>query len=147
MTPMGGESQRAADPGLRTVGEVPPASARSVLLIDDHPRFRAEVRALLELDGLVVVGEAGDAATALAATERLRPDVVLLDVGLPDGDGLDLVRRFRDRAPGSLVLAISSRAEAEYGDRVIGSGVDAFVDKADLAPGVIAGVIARLGRT
>lgn len=136
-----------AESRQRAVPEALPAPARSVVLVDDHPGFRAEARALLEGDGLDVVGEAGGAAMALAAVGRLRPDMVLLDVGLPDGDGLDLVGRIREGAPRTIVLVISSRAEAEYGGRVARSGADAFVDKANLAPGVIPGIIARLGRS
>ena len=62
----------------------------SVLIVDDHPSFRASARALLQAEGFEVVGEAADGAEALRAAEELHPDVVLLDVQLPDTDGFDV---------------------------------------------------------
>jgi DNA-binding NarL/FixJ family response regulator len=61
--------------------------AERVLIVDDHPSFRRSARALLEAEGFTVVAEAEDAAGALDAVARLRPDVVLLDIQLPDLDG------------------------------------------------------------
>jgi len=110
---------------------------RSVLVVDDHRRFRAEARQLLEDDGFDVVGEAEDAAGALREATRLQPDLVLLDVGLPDGSGLDVVTPLRHVSPGSFVVLVSGRREDEYGDRVARSGADAFVEKTRLAPGVL----------
>ena len=85
-------SGRRADPGVGA--SFPPDRGRggpTVLVVDDHAGFRAEARALLELDGLDVVGGAGTAAEALTLARLLLPNVVLLDIGLPDGDGLELV--------------------------------------------------------
>ena len=65
----------------------------SVLIVDDHASFRATARQLLEAEGYEVVGEAADGASALEAVARLRPDVVLLDVQLPDMDGFEISRR------------------------------------------------------
>lgn len=64
--------------------------ARSVLLVDDDPEFRRIARVLLDVDGLSVVGEAGTVGSAIAAARELRPDAALVDVGLPDGNGIDL---------------------------------------------------------
>jgi DNA-binding NarL/FixJ family response regulator len=64
----------------------------TVLIVDDHPSFRASARALLQAEGFEVVGEAEDGARALQAVEELRPDVVLLDVQLPDLDGFEVAR-------------------------------------------------------
>ena len=114
---------------------------RSVLVVDDHDRFRAEARQLLEDDGFDVIGEAEDAAGALREAARLRPDLVLLDVGLPDGSGIEVVGPLRDVSPGSLVVLVSGRRESEYGDRVARSGADAFVEKTALSPGVVAGLV------
>lgn len=116
----------------------------SVLVVDDHASFRSEARALLEADGLNVVGEAADAAGALEEAARLQPDVVLLDIGLPDGSGLDIVGPLRDRAPGALVVLVSGRREAEYGRRVATSGADAFVEKIRLTPGAIPTLLAEI---
>ena len=64
-----------------------------VLIVDDHPSFRASARKLLESEGYDVVGEAADGAGALEAAEQLHPDVVLLDVQLPDLDGFEVAKR------------------------------------------------------
>ena len=66
---------------------------RTILIVDDHPSFRASARMLLEAEGFDVIGEAEDGASALRAVEELRPDVVLLDVQLPDIDGLEVAAR------------------------------------------------------
>jgi CheY-like chemotaxis protein len=68
---------------------------RSVLIVDDHPRFRATARRALECDGWTVVGEAQDGVAGLAEAERLTPDLVLLDIGLPDINGYEVARRIR----------------------------------------------------
>ena len=64
--------------------------AHTVLIVDDHPSFRASARVVLEADGFDVVGEAADGASAHHECCRLRPEVVLLDVQLPDIDGFDV---------------------------------------------------------
>ncbi len=114
---------------------------RSVLVVDDHLGFRAEARQLLEGDGFDVIGEAGDGAGAVREALRLQPDLVVLDIGLPDGSGLDLVRPLRDIAPGTCVVLVSGRREDEYGGRVARSGADAFIEKMRLAPGVLRGLM------
>jgi DNA-binding NarL/FixJ family response regulator len=106
---------------------------RTVLLVDDHERFRAEARALLEAAGHEVVGEAGDGAAALREAERLRPDAVVLDIGLPDRSGLDLVRPLRSVTPGAVLVLVSARPASDYGDRLGQVGADAFLDKASLS--------------
>jgi DNA-binding NarL/FixJ family response regulator len=118
--------------------------APTVLVVDDHVEFRGEACALLELDGFDVVGEAGTAREALALARRLRPEVVLLDVGLPDGDGLELAARMREQSPGVVVVLISGRREEDYGGRVGRSAADAFVEKSALRPGVIRAHLDRI---
>ena len=66
------------------------ANGPTILIVDDHPSFRASARVVLESDGFSVVGEAADGASALEECCRLRPQVVLLDVQLPDIDGFDV---------------------------------------------------------
>lgn len=88
-----------------------------VVLVDDDERFRAMARRTLEADGVDVVAEVENGAGALAAVRRWKPDIVLLDIGLPDVDGLDVARQLATDAIGCTVILISTR-EVEYGSRV-----------------------------
>src|SRR5437879_5125444 len=90
----------------------------TVVVVDDHPGFRRFARALLEADGFTVIGEASDGTSGLDATERLRPDVLLLDVQLPDIDGFEVTRILFSRQSAPPVVLISSREAADYGGLV-----------------------------
>src|SRR5262245_29429044 len=82
--------------------------ARTVLIVDDHPAFRSAARALLEAGGFEVIGEAVDGASALGAASALRPQIVLLDVQLPDLDGFAVAERLASEpAPPAIVLTSS----------------------------------------
>jgi DNA-binding NarL/FixJ family response regulator len=102
--------------------------AVTVLLVDDHAGFRASARSLLELDGFRVVGEAADAASALGLAGELAPELVLLDLGLPDANGFE-----RLAGSGSRVILTSSRAPQDLGRRVLQSGALGFVSKDQLS--------------
>src|SRR5215218_6525467 len=93
----------------------------SVLIVDDHARFRARARRMLEAGGYDVVGEAQDGASGLVAAAELRPDVVLLDVHLPDGDGFDLAERFAATGGGPTVVLTSSLEAADVASLLPGS--------------------------
>jgi len=114
----------------------------TVLMVDDHAGFRARARALLEAEGFAVVGEVADGRSALAAAERLRPDVVLVDVGLPDMDGFAVAAGLRDADAALHIVLVSGRAREDYGDRVARSAADGFIAKADLTGDRLAEVIA-----
>jgi DNA-binding NarL/FixJ family response regulator len=114
---------------------------RTILVVDDHPSFRATARALLEAEGFDVVGEAEDGAAALAAIDALHPDVVLLDVQLPDIDGFEVTERvLRDGTEPQIVLT-SSRDEADFGSLVQDSGARGFVAKDALSGAAIAALL------
>ena len=86
-----------------------PAEAIRVLVVDDHAVVREGLRAFLELQvGIEVVGEAADGEEALAAADRLRPDVVLLDLVMPRLDGVRALRALRERLPGARVIVLTS---------------------------------------
>ena len=108
------------------------AMGRRVLLVDDHPGFRREAQLALAEAGFEVVGEAPDGAEGVRAAARQAPDLILLDIALPDANGIDLVAPIRAAAPGARIVLISSRRRSEFGDRIARSKADAFVDKVAL---------------
>jgi CheY-like chemotaxis protein len=103
----------------------------TVLIVDDDAQFRRVVAELLADRGYRVVGEAGSAADGLALAEELRPDAVLLDVNLPDGDGLSVATRVSGNR-GPRVLLTSADADGTTDRLVRGSGAAGFVPKVDL---------------
>jgi two-component system response regulator EvgA len=109
----------------------------SVLIVDDHAGFRASARRMLEAGGFDVIGEAADGAGGLDAAEHLHPDVVLLDVQLPDGDGRELAARF-DRGNGHpRVVLTSSHSEEELGADPRECGACGFIPKDELSAALI----------
>jgi DNA-binding NarL/FixJ family response regulator len=104
----------------------------TVLVIDDHGGFRATARRLLERDGWSVVGEAADGRTGLAAAAALMPDVVLLDIGLPDVDGFAVAECLAASAPAPSIVLVSSRDAETYRQRVLSSPATAFIAKQEL---------------
>jgi CheY-like chemotaxis protein len=113
----------------------------TVLVVDDHASFRTSARLVLEDGGFIVVGEAVDGASAVAQAQRLRPDVVLLDVNLPDTDGFAVTGRLlEDAAPPTVVLT-SSRARDDFGPLIPESGARGFVAKAELSGAAVAALV------
>jgi DNA-binding NarL/FixJ family response regulator len=108
-----------------------------VLIVDDHEGFRSMARALLEAEGFDVVGEAADGESAIASAVALRPDVVLLDVQLPDTDGFAVSERLREQAPPPIVVLTSGRDAASFGRRIAGSSARGFIPKAELSASVL----------
>jgi DNA-binding NarL/FixJ family response regulator len=104
----------------------------TVLIVDDHAAFRAGVRAVLEADGYHVVGEAPDGQRGLDAVQTLNPDVVLLDVRLPDMDGFTVAGRLAACGCGSAVIVTSSSDDPLYRERAQNSGARGFVAKHDV---------------
>ena len=109
----------------------------TVLIVDDHPSFRASARAILEADGFEVTGEAEDGESAIVAADRLHPDIVLLDVQLPDLDGFEVTRRLRSNGNGPCVVLVSSRDGSDFGPLVETSGACGFVPKSELSGEVV----------
>jgi DNA-binding NarL/FixJ family response regulator len=105
----------------------------TVLIVDDHPSFRASARVLLESEGFQVIGEAVDGASAVVEAYRLRPQLVLLDVQLPDIDGFDVAARLTGDADSPTVILVSSRDGSDFGPLVSRSGARGFVPKAELS--------------
>jgi two-component system response regulator EvgA len=105
----------------------------TTLIVDDHQLFRSTARMLLEAEGFVVVGEAEDGAAAVSEAHRLHPDLVVLDVQLPDTTGFDVSHRLRTDGFAGQVVLVSSRAASEYGELVGDSGAIGFIAKDELS--------------
>jgi DNA-binding NarL/FixJ family response regulator len=104
-----------------------------VLIVDDHPSFRASARRMLEAEGFEVVAEAGTGAEALRAAETSRPELVLLDVHLPDIQGFDVAERLSVNGSAPAVVLTSSRDASDFGPLVERSGARGFIPKSDLS--------------
>jgi len=113
----------------------------TVLIVDDHPSFRSTARLLLESEGYDVVCEAEDGASAIAAVRELRPDLVLLDVQLPDTDGFAVAAQLTRNGSGPAVVLVSSRDRSDFGPLVVRSGARGFVAKADLSGAALAALL------
>ncbi len=113
------------------------------MIVDDHSAFRASARAALELDGFEVVGEAQDGRSAVELANELEPDLVLLDVVLPDASGFDVAERLKDGR--SKVILISSREQRDYGQRVQRSAALGFVSKDSLSGEALATMLGGAG--
>ncbi len=109
----------------------------NTLIVDDHAGFRSRARSLLEAGGYVVVGEAVDGASALAAAIALKPALVLLDVQLPDRDGFAVARELAKNFPEVHIVLISTRDARDYGRRLDESGARGFIPKGELSPAAL----------
>ena len=115
---------------------------RSVLIVDDHAAFRSAARELLEAEGFRVVGEAADGARALAAVSELCPDVVLLDIQLPDLNGFEVAERLVvEKAAVPEIVFISSRSASAFRWRLAANPGWRFIAKSELSGEALAAVL------
>ena len=105
----------------------------TVLIVDDHAAFRASARALLQAEGFDVIGEAANGAAAVEAVAALRPEIVLLDIQLPDLDGLAVAEQLAAAPDPPAVVLISSRDAAAYGPRLQATSARGFIAKSGLS--------------
>lgn len=110
-----------------------PGMARTVLIVDDHAGFRRTARRMLESEGYAVVGEAPDARSAEAMVQELDPEVVLLDIRLPDGDGFELAPRLERNGRGPAIVLVSSHDRSDFGAEIAASPALGFIAKAELS--------------
>jgi DNA-binding NarL/FixJ family response regulator len=116
--------------------------AATVLIVDDHDGFRRAARALLEAEGYDVIGESATGGDALAAADRMQPALVLLDIGLPDIDGIRVAALLTAADRSRAVVLTSSRDAADYQPLVAGCGARGFIAKAELSGEAIAALAA-----
>jgi DNA-binding NarL/FixJ family response regulator len=103
-----------------------------VVIVDDDPSFLEAARSLFEAEGFAVVGEALNGADGLACAAEVAPDLVLVDVNLPDIDGFEVVTRLADGTRPPLVVLTSIRSASDFGSLIEASRADAFISKAEL---------------
>jgi DNA-binding NarL/FixJ family response regulator len=113
----------------------------TVLIVDDHEDFRESASALLESEGFAVVGGAADGAAAIDAIERLRPEIVLLDIQLPDVDGFTVAERLAAAPDPPTVVLISSREASAYGPRLEATPARGFIPKRKLSGAAVAALV------
>jgi DNA-binding NarL/FixJ family response regulator len=120
-----------------SIGRVRP----TVLIVDDHAEFRASARALLEAEGFEVVGEAATGHEAVIDVERMRPNVVLLDIRLPDQDGFAVAERLAAGPAAPAIVLTSSHEASAYGPRIARASVRGFIPKRALSGAALAGLV------
>jgi len=117
----------------------PPRNVRTkVLIVDDHPLLREGLgRVINQQEDLVVCGAVGDASNGLAAVTRCRPDVMIVDISLEKGSGLELIKDAHTQRPQLPILALSMHHEDLYADRAIRAGASGYVMKREPVGAVI----------
>jgi DNA-binding NarL/FixJ family response regulator len=118
----------------------------TVLIVDDHASFRLQARSVLEAGGHQVLGEAADGRSALEQARALGPQIVLLDIGLPDIDGFEVARQLTAQASPPIVVLTSSRDAASYGPRIADSRVAGFIAKDELSGPALTAVAGEVPR-
>lgn len=113
----------------------------TVLIVDDHAGFRRMVRRMLEVAGFDVIGEAADGADALRRVAELQPDLLLLDIQLPDLDGIAVCRRVTEAGHDVMVVLTSSRSITDYGSRLSHCGARGFLPKEELSGPALLGLL------
>jgi DNA-binding NarL/FixJ family response regulator len=105
---------------------------RRILIVDDHPSFRSTARMLFESEGYEVVGEAADGAEAIGLAQALQPDIVLLDVAMPQVNGLEALPRIKAERPETKIIMVTVHDEDAYRRAAAERGADAFLLKKTL---------------
>ena len=101
-----------------------------LLLVDDHAVVRSGLRMLLENEREIeIVGEAGNAAEAIEAATRLKPNLILMDIGLPDLSGIDATREIKRRLPEVSIVALTIHEDEEYFFKMLEAGASGYVPK------------------
>jgi CheY-like chemotaxis protein len=125
----GGRHVGERDAGGAAAARGRPVSRPTVMVADDHQRFREALVAVLELDGFEVVGQAADGADAVALAKQLQPDVIMMDLSMPVLNGLDATRLVRDALPSTPVVVFTAFTGAELERAALAAGATAYLAK------------------
>jgi len=141
MKPKGASPSPASSPAPAPPPGAPPPSKLRVLLVDDHPVTRHGLKALINLQpDLVVCGESATAADALELLDRLKPGLAIVDVSLPQTNGLELTKAIRTRAPHVPVLIVSMHDETHFAERALRAGAMGYVMKQEAGDRVVTAI-------
>lgn len=117
---------------------MPPPAKKDLLLVDDHPIILLAVKSLIESKLPAYIPHAAHSQTeALALAAMFKPSLAVVDISLPDGDGLDLIRRLKEISPGCSVLVFSMQSEQQFGARALRAGANGYLMKGDKVSAVI----------
>lgn len=114
---------------------------KTILIVDDHPLFREGLKSLIVRNsGFQVIGEAGSGSVALQMLEDLKPDLVVMDISLPDKSGIDVTRSIRSMLPGTRVVIISMHSKIEYITEAFQAGASGYVVKESASERLVQGL-------
>ena len=120
----------------------PTPRSPTILIVDDHPSFRAAARFMLEAEGFQVVAVATDGESGVREALRTSPEIVLLDVSLPDIDGFEVAERMRTARVSSAIVFTSSRDGSDFGPLIAEAGGSGFIQKAELSGDAVRALVA-----
>lgn len=112
----------------------------SAIIIDDHPLARMAIRSILESNGIKILAEASDGAEALLFVSRHQPDIVIVDVDMPEIGGIELVKILRKRKYKKIIIVLSAKSELFYGKRSAEVGANAFISKREGMKNIISAI-------
>jgi DNA-binding NarL/FixJ family response regulator len=120
--------------------------AKTILLVDDHPIMRHGLAQLIQMEpGLCVCGQAGSCAEGIAALEKLKPDLAIVDLTLPDRHGLELVKDIQAMFPGTQTIVLSMHDENLYAERALRAGARGYIMKETAAESLVTAIKRVLG--
>lgn len=126
---------------MRTPSDQPARGKSRILIVDDHPLVRAGLRMLIDNEpDLSVCGEAAGSREALELTDNLAPHVIIIDLSLTEGSGLELIKRLHARHPTTRLLVCSMHDESLYAERVMKAGASGYIHKQEATDNVVGAV-------